>query len=481
MHRLLSRSLLLSLSVLIVLVSASSSRLSANDRNTNRIKPYAKNPHYWQYKGAPVLLLGGSKTDHIFLLDDLKSHLDDIAAAEANSVRCTMSQREGLDLKPHKRLANGKFDLDQWNADYWKRFANCLEWCKERDIIIQIEVWDRFDYTDARGMDFWQISPWRPANNVNYTAEQSGFADRYRDHPSRDKQPFFHSIPGMKQYQKKYNMVRQFQEQFVAKMLSHSLPYGNVLYCMDNETSTDPRWGQYWMKFIRDHAAAAGVEVYTTDMFDDAFKPRQSEKLRLAIDNPKLYPFLDISQVNSRNFNEEHWNELYWIAQQAAKYPRPLNHTKIYSAGQKSFGTGTPVDGVERFWRNLIAGSASCRFHRPDSGIGLNEIAKACIGAARKIETLVKFWDVEPRLELLKKRETDEAYLAAKPGSQYVLYFTDGGQVELDLSKHAGRFQLRWVNIATGGWGTKSTLEGGRSVSVSAPGSGGWAAAIIRQ
>ena len=58
-----------------------------------------------------------------------------------------------------------------------------------------------------------------------------------------------------------------------------------------------------------------------------------------------------------------------------AKSPRPLNNTKIYSAGQTGFGSGTPKEGVERFWRNLIAGAASCRFHRPTSGIGLNKIS----------------------------------------------------------------------------------------------------------
>jgi len=38
-----------------------------------RIQVYEKNPRYWQYKGQPVLLLGGGKTDHIFLLDDISS------------------------------------------------------------------------------------------------------------------------------------------------------------------------------------------------------------------------------------------------------------------------------------------------------------------------------------------------------------------------------------------------------------------------
>jgi hypothetical protein len=216
-------------------------------------------------------------------------------------------------------------------------------------------------------------------------------------------------------------------------------------------------------------------------MFDDVWTPKQSKKLRLAFDNPQMYPFLDVSQVNSRTFNEDQWDNIFWIARQREAHPRPLNHTKIYSDGQKSFGTGTPVDGVERFWRNLIAGSASVRFHRPDSGIGLNDTAKACICAARKAESRTAMWEVSTAMEFLSNRETDEAYLAARPGEKYLLYFTDGGSVTLDLSGYSQTFSLRWINVSTGDWGQTASLKGGSKASISAPGKSGWVAAIVRQ
>ena len=56
----------------IVLLSAG---LNVMGAEADRIKPYEKNPRYWQYQGKPVLLLGGSKTDHIFLLDDLETFI----------------------------------------------------------------------------------------------------------------------------------------------------------------------------------------------------------------------------------------------------------------------------------------------------------------------------------------------------------------------------------------------------------------------
>ncbi|GMV95446.1 MAG: hypothetical protein AMXMBFR82_52240 [Candidatus Hydrogenedentota bacterium] len=442
------------------------------------IRPYSENPFYWQYKGEPILLLGGSKDDNLFQLPDLEAHLDEMKAAGGNVIRNTMSARQdvGFEVYPFKRMDDGKYDLDQWNDEYWNRFENCLRLCAERDIVIQIELWDRFDYSQ----EHWEASPWRPANNVNYSVEQSGLVNQYPQPAWRDQQPFFHTIAGMPRYAKELDLVRGYQERIVDKMLSYSLNFGNVLYCMDNETSTPPAWGRYWMKRIQDAAAAKGVPVFVTDMFDDGFEPHRSAKIRQAIDDPAAYTFLDISQVNSRCFDEEHWNRFMWVVQELQASPRPITNTKIYSDGETNWGSGTPVDGVERFWRNLIGGAASCRFHRPGAGIGLNDTAKACITAARKAESIVKFWDVSPHQELLFEREPDEAYLAANPGSKYVLYFTDGGEVTLDLTQHEGTYTIRWVSIGSGDWGPTASVDGGQQVRVAAPGKGGWAACIIQ-
>ena len=484
-----SRILLLLVAATVVGSTASVSQLAAEDKNAGRIKPYAVNPRYWQYQGQPVMLLGGSETDHIFLLDDLETHLDEIAAVGGNYVRCTMSQREGLDLKPHRLLADGTFDLDQWNDEYWKRFANCLKWCDQRGIIIQIEVWDRFDYSTQN----WETSPWNPKNNVNYTYEQTGFAPEYPQHSARDLQPFFHSIKGMPRYDKKLDLIRTYQEAFVAKMLSYSLDYGHVLYCMDNETSTPAQWGQYWIQFIKAKAAEKNVTVCTTDMFDDAFEADKAQHTPIIFHDAEHYTFADISQVNSRNYDEAHWGTLQWVVQQVnKKYPRPCNHTKIYGSGYYSFGTGGPEDGVERFWRNILGGSASARFHRPDAGNGLNDFAKGSIRAARVLESLIKFLGYHAaRWRLLSDRESNEAYLAAKPGECYAIYFPNGGSVGLDLSGVTGSFDVTWISVAmgittqtsaAGGYRLmKKTIEGGGVVTLSAPYKGGWVAAIVKK
>ena len=138
-------------------------------KNKNRIRPYEKNPYYWQYKGKPVLLLGGSKDDNLFQVPNLKEHLDLLVSVGGNYIRNTMSDRKdkGFEVYPFKRLPNGKYDLSQWNDEYWKRFKNLLKWTEQRDIIVQIEVWDRFDYTDHGGFKTWGSNPYNPDNNIN--------------------------------------------------------------------------------------------------------------------------------------------------------------------------------------------------------------------------------------------------------------------------------------------------------------------------
>jgi hypothetical protein len=247
---------------------------------------------------------------------------------------------------------------------------------------------------------------------------------------------------------------------------------------MNNETNESPEWGQYWIRFIQERAAEAGAIVYTTDMFDDGYKAEESRAYPVILNNPDIYTFVDISQVNSRNFHEVHWSKMRWLVSQVNKHPRPANNVKIYGSGHTMWGSGRPEDGVERFFRDLIGGCASARFHRPGAGNGLNALAQGAIKAARKLESVIKMWDVEPQMELLVDRR-DEVYVAAGDGGQCVLYFADGGCVGLDLAHVPGQFSLRWISVRSGEWGAEATIEGGSTVTVSAPDRGGWVAALV--
>jgi len=484
------------IAVAIVVGRPAASRAKGNQEepavsDSDRIQPYAKNPRYWQYKGRPVLLLGGSKDDNLFQVPGLREHLDLLAKVGGNYVRNTMSDRKihGFEIHAFEKLANGKYDLALWNDEYWNRFETLLMLARQRDVIVQIEVWDRFDYTDYGRFEGWADCPYNPAKNVNYTSKESGLAASYgKRHPGADEQPFFHTIPTMDDHA----VVRKYQEAFVDKMLSHSLRYGNVLYCMNNETSTSPAWGQHWMRYIRNRAAEAGVDVYVTDMFDVGWDLDKEPKFLTSFDKPDLYTFLDISQNNSnKNTVAKQWKNILFVRDRTRAHPRPINNVKVYGADEyppkskyhqrvwKRWGTRS---AVQKFVMNALAGCASSRFHRNQSnGLGLTEPAQHCIQAVRKLESLVKMWEVNPDGRLLSGHDPHSVFLAAKPGAKYALYFVDGGSAVLDLSGERHGYKLRWISVDTGQWGKEGSITGGGKVTVSTPGKGGWIAAIVKQ
>jgi hypothetical protein len=159
------------------------------------LQPWPDNSFYWSYQDKPVLLLGGSDDDNLFQWPAkiLVAQLDRLKDAGGNFIRNTMSDRKdkGFEVYPFKKQENGIYDLNEWNEEYWTRFERLLIETAKRNIIVQIEIWDRFDYTDNRGRNRWKIHPYNPCNNVNYTYKHSGFAEHYLDHPGLNKQPFF--------------------------------------------------------------------------------------------------------------------------------------------------------------------------------------------------------------------------------------------------------------------------------------------------
>ncbi len=430
-----------------------------------RIRPYPKNPYYWQYKGRAVLLLGGSVEDNLFQIPKLAEHLDTLVACGGNYVRCVMSWRDEGNVPPFGSRKDGKYDLEKWNDEFWRRFETFLAETARRDVIVQIEVWATFDYY----RDNWDLNPFNPKNNVNYTAKDSRLPVRVTTHPVRTGNDFFRSVPG----EKGLAVVLKHQERFVERILSFSLKHGHVLYTMDNETSVTPKWGAYWAGFIRKKAAKAGRKVETTEMWD---KWDVNHKMHDAtFDHPELYTFVDISQ-NNHNKGQVHYDNARKRRKGIARRPRPMNSVKIYGADGGRYGSSR--DGIERFWRNIFGGFASARFHRPASGIGLSKPAQRMIRSAREVTGAFDVFTSEPRGDLLADREANEAYCLAQPPRQYAVYFPAGGEVTLNAKKAPDALSLRWYDIDAGRWRPRREVGPG-AVGLKAPGKGQWAAVLL--
>jgi len=411
--------------------------------DTDRIRPYDLNPFYWQYKGKPVLLLGGSVEDNLFQIPDIEEHLDLLASVGGNYVRCTMSSRDEGNVWPfEKDPTTGLYDLKRPEGEYWERFERFCRLTADRDVIAQFEMWDRFDF--AR--EPWQLNPYNPKNNVNYTADESGLKEVIETHPGRKESAFFRSVPALENNER----VLRFQQLQVDKMLSITLDYGNFLYCMDNETNESPEWGAYWAKYIRAKAVEAGVTVQTTEMWD-AWDLTDAQHANTT-EHPEIYTFCDISQ-NSHRPADAHWENAQGFRERIANsgHVRPINTVKIYGANTGAYGSNR--DAQERFWRNIIGGLASSRFHRPASGLGLSRRAQAHIKSCRMLTDAMDVFTCAPHNDVLARRSWNEAYCLANPGVEYAVFFTDGGDVLLDVSACGNTsLSVRWLDILDSAW-----------------------------
>lgn len=142
---------------------------------------------------------------------------------------------------------------------------------------------------------------------------------------------------------------------------------------------------------MADKAKAEGKKIYITEMWDNW--NLKSEHHKRTFDHPERYPFCDVSQ-NNHQTGDKHWDNFQWVRSYISTNPRPINAVKTYGADGGRFGTSE--DGVQRWWLHLLGGAAAVRFHRPDSGLGLSKLSISSIKAARKLESIVKLWDLRP-------------------------------------------------------------------------------------
>lgn len=445
---------------------------SCSDRNTETFDQKAfinvsnTHPAYWSYGNENILLLGGSDEDNLFQISRLEAQLDRLKAAGGNYVRNTMSSRDEGNLWPFATTENGLYDLNEWNNEYWNRFSKFLQETGERQIFVQIEIWATFDFY----RDNWDVNPYNPVNNINYDMRRSKLSDTVKTHPVFTENNFFRSVPS----QMAIAPVLWYQQKFVDKLLSYSLNYDHVLYCMDNETSVTSDWGKFWTNYIRKKAREEGKTVHTTEMWDphDLSHAFHAE----TFDNPEIFTFVDISQNNHKS-SDEHWNngiaQLARLEKMGVK--RPANNVKIY--GNDGGKHKTTRDAIENFVQNVFMGCASARFHRPTSGQGLNDIAVSVISSMRELTDKMIFFEGRPANDLLSEREKGEAYCRAMENIEYAIYFPDGGEVSLDLSNFKGDPVLTWLNVLDTDWQVEENLEKA-TISLKSPGKGHWVALI---
>ena len=121
------------------------------------------------------------------------------------------------------------------------------------------------------------------------------------------------------------------------------------------------------------------------------------------------------------------------------------------------------------------------RFHRPDAGLGLSEIAQAHIRSLRDLTDRIDIFTCTPNNDLLDALSANEAYYTAKPGIEYAVFFPDGGNVVLDTEAAAGNMiGVQWLDIRKSAWLAVQMIEADKRLQLVTPKEEGYWAVIVK-
>ena len=157
------------------------------------IRLHPQNPHYFEWRGKPTILITSAEHYGAVLNPDFDYHkyLATLAADHLNYTRVfaggTYVEPVGAFNIPRNTLApkgdrflalwarsdqpgyaggGNKFDLERWSDAYFARLKDFVAEAGQRGIVVEVSLFCPF-YEER----MWQLSPLRPGNNVNGTPD----------------------------------------------------------------------------------------------------------------------------------------------------------------------------------------------------------------------------------------------------------------------------------------------------------------------
>lgn len=198
-----------------------------------------RNPHYFLYGGKTIALItSGEHYGSVINADfDYHTYLKTLAADGLNYTRLfggsyvevpgtsfgikrnTLAPAAGRLILPWARslepgYAGGgnKFDLGQWNPEYFRRLHDFLADAERRGVVVEISL-----FSSHYGDPQWMVSPLNAANNVNHTDVQ----DR-KDVNTLNN-----------------GNVLAIEERYVRKLVHEANAFPNVIFEIQNEPWSD--------------------------------------------------------------------------------------------------------------------------------------------------------------------------------------------------------------------------------------------------
>ncbi|KPL14903.1 MAG: hypothetical protein AMS26_09095 [Bacteroides sp. SM23_62] len=426
------------------------------------ISLHPENPHYFEYKGNPVILItSGEHYGAVINRDlDYEIYLHTLAEDGLNLTRIfcgtyvehpgsfgikhnTLAPPAESFLAPWKRTdvvgnrgGGTKFDLDRWDPEYFERLKGFVTEAGKHDIIVEVTLFSSI-YNDKS----WTYCPLYHENNINQTDQ----IERVNVHTPHNG-----------------NLIR-YQEKFVQKLVTELKDFDNIYYEIQNEP-----WADNSDEFFALNPNDSATHLYWRRKADlpnaaaDAWQERIGE---IIAETESTFDHRHLIAQNYGNFMypikevEDHVSiiNFHYALPQAVEY----NYGYDLPIGFDEDGFCGPGDRRyrENAWNFIVAGGGIYNnldysfFVGYENGTLINDAPGYGSAALREQLSFLKsymegfdFIRLKPSRHLVRLAPGTVPQVLANEGKEYAVYLHGGSQCNLQLYLPPGKYEATWLN-----------------------------------
>jgi len=413
------------------------------------------NPHYFNYKGKPTLLItSGEHYGAVMNPDfDYKVYLKTLQKDGLNLTRTmtggyfepegafnisknTLAPDKKKYLCPWRRTADQlKFDLSQWDEAYFTRLKAFLTEADKHGVIVELSLFCPF-YEEMQ----WALSPFNIKNNVNSLGD----------------------IPRTDVYTMDKNKgLLAFQEKMVRKLVDELNGFPNLMYEICNE----PYFGGITMEW----------QEHISKVITDAEKDFPNKHLITQnISN-------GVEKIKNPNPLVSVFNFHYATPPKAVSLNYGLN--KVIGENETGFNGQKDSTFRKEAWELILTGGGLFNnldysftsshedgtYHYPTAQPGGGSIAlRKQLSYLKKFMDSFNFVAMKPDTTVYSGGLSgkNKVIVLAETGKQYAIYWMGGKQINPQFNLPKGDYILEWMNPLNGKIEKKEKIShpGGKAI-----------------
>lgn len=459
-------------------LQAQARRVQSASGKSQPIRLHPANPHYFLFRGNPVVLItSGEHYGAVMNRDfDFRRYLSTLEADGLNYTRLfggsyvevpansfgilhnDLAPEPGRFLAPWARsdtpgYAGGgnKFDLGQWDADYFSRFHDFLAEAEKRGIIVEVTL-----FSSLYGEDQWQVSPANPANNVNH----------------------LDAIDWKKLHTLENGNVLAYQEKYVRKLIREANAFNNVIFEVQNEPWSDR---SVLSSVINPYLRPPGRDMFpnSVDLADESSLAWQARVAQWIAEEESTLPNRHLIAQNYSNFRSSVQSLVAGVSIVNFHYAYPeaalLNYGlgKAIAYDETGFLGRNDDDYRRQAWNFMLSGGGvfdalDYSFtvgHEDGSYSESNGPGGGSADLRRQLHVLRQFLQsfdlpaLRPDAQVVKHSTGVVPRVLSKPGREYAIYFEGNGPTSVTLALPPGKYSSEWLDVKTGSFEQLESFE----------------------